>query len=100
MSYEKLDELFNIYLKAINTEIKTNFKNSKQEPPQLIVLLYDDSENIRNFAKENGITVIGLSQLIDIDLDNVEYQISQTDCHPNSKAWDVIVPALVKELNL
>ena len=35
----------------------------------------------------------------DTNLFSEEYQIQFNDVHPNEKAWDLIVPQFIKEMN-
>ena len=99
--YSKRDDiqafnLFSIYMKEINKEIKKHFNNAK-----FVILVYEDYHNYdwSGFEKE-GIIVLKVSDIAKIDVTSPEYTYSQTDAHPNAKAWAVIVPQLAKKLNL
>lgn len=98
-SLENRNKLFTLYLKEIQKEINLKYgKNGKM--PQFIVFLYSGDENINWKEIENlNIKVISSEQLTNIDIDTEEYKASD-NAHPNGKAWQIIVPALVKELNL
>ena len=89
-------ELFCLYLKEINKEIKEHFNNTK-----LVILVYEDyiGQNWEILEKE-GIIIVKVSELIKTEIIQPQYTISLTDIHPNAKAWQTIVPALVKELEL
>ena len=99
-SKQKLEKLFNLYIEEINKEIKSNFKNSQNQPTELIILDWSSNIILPKQLEEQGIRVLHLKELIEINLNDTEYYISKNDCHPNAKAWEVIAPALVKELNL
>ncbi len=92
-----LNKLFLLYLKEMNKLIKEKYPNA-----EFITLVYYDNENSQNVwteAKKMGIKVIKVSDIVDVNIDEDEYKIPN-DFHPNAKAWEVIVPALAKELNL
>ena len=48
--------------------------------------------------KDNGFLIYDLKEEIKVDLTDKEYLLP--DLHPNKKAWETIVPKLVKDLNL
>lgn len=98
-SQESKSKLFMLYLKEIQKEINTKFgKNGKT--PEFIILIYPQDESINWKEIENlNIKVISAEQLTSVDLDTEEYKASD-NAHPGAKAWQVIVPALVKELGL
>ena len=91
-------DTFIIYMKEINKEIQSKI-NCKKKKPQFIILVYeeDGTENW-NTLKQDNIIIVKMKEDLNIDIDKKEYKL--LDNHPNSKAWQVIVPALVKELNL
>ncbi len=95
-------KLFNLYVKELNREIKKQFKNNNKET-KLVLLIYRNDNNLieQGFdeLKQNGIIVIDIKNLVKEDLTNLEYTTNDK-FHPNAKAWQVIVPALAKELNL
>ena len=71
-----------------------------------VILFYNCSESKSDFdielmkqLQEKGFIVLNTKDLTNIAL-GLEYQISEQDGHPNAKAWELIVPNLVKELNL
>lgn len=45
-----------------------------------------------------GFIVIDRKNLVYFEDNDEKYRLSKTDIHPNEKAWDVIVPELVKYL--
>ena len=96
---EKTFNLIKLYLIQINESINKNFKNH-DESTKFVVLVYDDVDNFnwKELEKEN-IIVVHAQKIVGIDLTSEEYNIADK-VHPNEKAWEIIVPALVKELNL
>lgn len=97
---EKTDKesfnLFIIYMKEINQQIKKHFPNAK-----LVILIHEDDMgyNWSELEKE-GIIVIFNSQIANIDVLSPEYTRSNIDIHPNAKAWEIIVPKIVDYLEL
>ena len=89
-------KLFCLYMKEINKEIKENFNNTK-----FVILVYEDyiGQNWQLLEKE-GVIIIKVKDLIKTEIIQPQYTISETDIHPNAKAWETIVPELIKELNL
>lgn len=101
-NYEKDFELIEaLFLKA-NSLIKKKFPGCK-----FVILLYQDYDEPWFYEpehwqklKENGIIIMDSMKIT-----NSKYLFSNEiytlpDMHPNEHAWDVITPALVKELNL
>lgn len=98
-----------------NRELKNLVPNAK-----FIIVLYDEkysdlytldqikfSNDIINhkiwneIEKEEKIPVIHTKELTGVEFDN-NYKLEEdiSDWHPNEKAWDLIVPALIKKYNL
>ena len=84
--------------------IKKNFPNTK-----FVILDFPDvsvfsekkevlSDDIIKYLESIGIIYINVEDLIGHKITD-EYRLSDKD-HPNEKAWDEIIPALVKKLNL
>ena len=96
---EKAFKLIKLYFKQIKKIIDKDYKNY-DEPTKLIILIYvvDDGYNWKELEEEN-IKIINLKSILNVNLRDAEYTIDDAG-HPNAKAWEVIVPALVKELNL
>ena len=79
-----------------NKLIKELFPNA-----QFIIFVYEGDNYIKPIQKElenNGISIIYLSNLSDIDFSQDKYKVDGQ--HPNGKAWNIIVPLLAKKLNL
>ena len=91
--YKNNSLLFNLYMREINQKIKSDFKKAK-----FVIFVYEDDNTLDwEKLKKEGIIVIQRSDL-NLDLEDSKYKVS--DGHPSAKAWQVIVPALAKELNL
>lgn len=93
-------EKSNFFLKHM-LQIKENtdkhWKNSK-----FIILAYEtNSPTIRYLQpdlEKAGFTVIYRSEIAPFDEHSAEYCVSETDNHPNPKAWETIVPKLMEEI--
>lgn len=96
---DKAFKLIKLYFKKINSIINKNF-NNYNEKTKLVIFIYGDEDNFNwDELKKDGIIIIKLKDISDINFQTEEYTISD-NIHPNAKAWEVIVPALVKELKL
>ncbi len=92
--YKNQNKLYELYIKEIKKEIENKFPGTK-----FIILTYEPmEEDIKCHLTDDGIKIIDV-QTFDKKLNTLEYKIPN-DVHPNAKAWQVIVPALAKELNL
>lgn len=97
--YENSFNLVHLYLKEMKKETEKHFKNNNKKP-QFVVLIYDDYIGYPwEQLEEDGIKVLFAEKITQTDLKESKYRIPN-DHHPSSKAWDIIVPALVKELNI
>ena len=85
------------YLKTIRDEIQKIYPHIK-----IVLYVYDNSKAkiYSELLKNDQIIVIGTKDITDIDLYNSEYRISENDSHPNALAWDIVVPAISKKLDL
>ena len=84
------------YLIDSKQEIDKNWKDTK-----FVVLFYRGfvSDFVLNELNRNGIITITSSDFL-IDVKDKKYTLSETDDHPNGLAWDMIVPVIIKKLNL
>ena len=92
----KSNDILMLYIREINKEIKNLYgKNTK-----FVFFIYENSENI-DFSELNkeGIIVLCLKD-IGIEINTSDEKYTFPDGHPNKAAWDIILPALVKKLNL
>lgn len=93
------NDLLNLYFTEIQKEIKRLYPNTKFA----ILVYFEDGTENWNYLLKQGIDVINVQSLIDKDIKDihsVEYIIAPDDIHPNAKAWQVIIPPLVKNLHL
>ncbi len=98
-------------MEEIMNKSKDVYKNAKW-----VILLYppkshvnikrystDDTplmdEDIMETLEEMGYIVLNAEDLTDKPIRNLEYRSIDGD-HPNEKAWDAVVPALIKELGI
>lgn len=91
--------LFSLYLSEISKEVK----NIYGKDIEFIVFIYPDYDPDNKYKwqkiNKNEITILNITKKLDIENNSNAYKIKDDD-HPNAKAWQVIVPALVKELDL
>lgn len=83
--------------------VEESYKKSQEFYPnsKFILLNYSyDSVPKKEQLEKLGISVISLSDLTDINLENVDYWVSEFDHHPNEKAWDLLTPLLMKKTNI
>lgn len=87
-------------LKECKRILNCHYPNAK-----FVVLTYSDNfynnpihKKLWNDLKKDGFILVDVSELMGHNTMNKGYRL--TDNHPSSKAWDEIVPALVKKLNL
>ncbi len=53
-----------------------------------------------NKLEDNKFKVIEIKDIVDVNLLDLKYVQSEEDNHPSKEAWEVVVPALIRELNL
>lgn len=93
------------FMKKMFIESKREI-NKRYPREKFIIIKYENGKNphfcyTTNRWKElekAGFIVIGVNELVGKDLTSKEFRLNND--HPNEKAWDLIVPALVKKLNL
>lgn len=88
------------YFKKANENIKKYWKNT-----QLVILKYPTSDDYKtcnheiwNIIKKEGILVLDVDKLTDVDLRDDKYKVD--GWHPTAEAWDNVLPSLIKELKL
>jgi len=84
------------YFIESKNEAKKHWKNTK-----FIVIIYDkiqQGEYIKSELEKNDIKMIYMKDLTKERLSKRKY--SFPDTHPKEKAWDLLTPLVVKELNL
>ena len=98
-------KLFNAVLNELKNETQKAYKNSK-----FVVLLYPSSGQIDNNdatmedyeiqkLKDEGFIVLDAEKLTDKHIRGLDFRLPDQD-HPDIKAWQAIVPSLIRELNL
>lgn len=96
--YDLHNKYVNAYFMEMNKSLKEIYPNIK-----FVILIYGDKSNFgldMSFLEKNGLIVLQTNEITGVDILSSEYQISDTDLHPNEEAWEIIIPALIKELNL
>ncbi len=99
MNKKKAFNDLKLYIKEINRAIQNKFDNYGS-PSKLVVLVYGDfSDDDWSELNDENIIVIKINNILGFDILDKQYKIND-NMHPNAKAWEVIVPALAKELDL
>lgn len=98
-NYSKNIELFSLIMNESLKKAKEHYPNVK-----FVILIYDNNLNPKENVmfkslKKQGFIILKTSDLVKVNLNDPIYHFYK-DPHPNEKAWDVIVPGLVKKLNL
>ena len=98
-SEKEISELFALYVREVTKEVKKIYGEDAQF---IIVDTCGKGKSDKYLDEVNlgGAKLIKMDDITNIDLNSPLYHISARDPHPNRKAWDVLVPALVKELEL
>lgn len=95
-------------LDSLHLHFKTAAEMTQKKWPnaKFIILTYRNYSHFqsvqlarvwRALADENGVIVLDAGLLSGVDLSAKEF-VADPHFHPNGKAWDVVVPPLVKEL--
>lgn len=100
-SYDKNFDFMKLHFLKAQKLAKEKFPNSK-----IVILKYEENPDSWyynterwNELEKQGFIIIGSYELTGKHLYENEYRI-KNDVHPNEKAWDLLVPKLVKKLNL
>ena len=96
-NFDKAFDLFVLYMAEIRKTINEQFGKDTQFT---VLVVKDKGTEPWDKVEKLGINVININEILGFNVSSREYAISDTNGHPNKKAWEVIVPALVKELNL
>ncbi|MBQ2644629.1 hypothetical protein IJG14_03540 [bacterium] len=92
--------MFLKYITEMKKQVNKNYPKAK-----FIFVIYDINEpyHILKFTQQRiqqiknlGIDVIILDEVFGNKLYTLEYQRSEVDKHPNAKAWQLIVPEIIK----
>lgn len=88
-------------LSAMFLQMKNGLE-TKINDVQFSIFVFNGDRHIKEIENElvaNGIKVVYLSELSDINFEDEKYRL-EDDFHPNGLAWKIITPLLIKELNL
>ena len=77
-------------------EMQKHWKNTKYVV--VFYTAYPNDNYLKEKLKENDFIVIDADELAEKNLRDDKYM--RPDYHPTGKAWDVIVPKLIKELGI
>lgn len=99
--YKKYQNYFYLMMKESNNLVKKHYPNAK-----FVILLYRkearmfiDEPSLRKKLENEGIKIVDSDELTPrLELDKPLYRLQ--DNHPSKYAWALIVPKLVKRLNL
>lgn len=95
---KEMFDIFTLYIKEIHREIQSNFHFNNKKT-KFVILVYDEEAiDDWNILKRDDIIVIRIKEDLNINISDKKYKL--LDNHPNAKAWQDIVPALVKKLDL
>ncbi len=91
----KNQDILTAYFKETLKEFKKYWKNTKY-----YILVYDNEKDmyIEKIEKETDWQVVTLSEIVNIDINNSQYTVSNTDKHPNKRAWDIITKPFLKRI--
>ena len=94
--------LLKLYFLEIKKEMESRWGNDFK----FVILLYEKESYINKIRpifpelEKNGIEIIDINKLSNINFKKKEYQISDNNPHPNEKAWEEITPLVVNKLGL
>lgn len=94
------DKLTNLVLSYF-LETRKNLEKNWNKKFKFVIIFYKDityEDLLSKKLKENGFIVIQTKELIKEDLNSSDFKLE--DNHPNEKAWNLLVPLIVRELNL
>lgn len=84
-----------LYFSEMKLDVKKAFPNAK-----FILFVYDDENYDYDWSilEKEGITVLKLEEMSDIPIASDEKYLYKS--HPNGLAWQIVVPILIKNLNM
>ena len=94
-NYIKNQEILTAFFKETLKEFKKYWKNTKY-----YILVYENEKDsyMENIGQETEWEIINLSEIVNIDIYNPKYTVSNTDKHPNKNAWDLITKPFLKKI--
>lgn len=90
------EEFLKMHLLTAKKYVDENWPGTK-----FIILGYLDTKSLNNIKadlEKAGFIVINRNDIAPFDDFDTKYCLSKTDVHPNEKAWEYIVPALMREI--
>ncbi len=96
--FDNLCKFLSAHFISAKKETEKYWKNTKY-----YILVYCCNEIEKQMLDElnnKGIEVIYVSELTNENILTKKYQISDTDMHPNERAWDLLTPLIAQKLNL
>lgn len=96
--FVRLRKFLSLHFISTKEETEKHWKNTKY-----YILVYCCNEIEKQMLdkfENNGFEVIYVSELTNENILTKKYQISDTDMHPNEKAWDLLTPLIAQKLNL
>ena len=95
------NKIAKIYLLSAKEEFQKNWKNTK-----FVILKYPSGFDDRHLdspifkeLEQEGFIILDARKLVNIDLLDKQYR-AKDGWHPNAKAWEILLPELIKELNI
>ena len=99
-----------LHFKKLQEEIYNHWKNTKFVilfyPYQNDILFspnYDNQkyiDKIKSAFEKNNLLYLDIADIVDVNLDSIKYQISDSNNHPTAEVWDIVVPKLAEKLKL
>ena len=101
-NFVKLEDFWDnevVYIKNMQELISKKFSNGEM-PTKLVILDYEDwgNEDWSQISDIEGIEVIHLKDLADIDVEKLPYIVWEGDDHPSALVWQTIIPKLVERI--
>lgn len=107
IEYEKRGFIESDWFFYVAKFLNQHFSESREEAlnhwnhPKFIVLVYSETGSENWSAIEaSGWTVVKAKDLTTENLNSLKYVISETNDHPSEAAWNLLVPSLVKKLDI
>lgn len=104
MSFDQKFDIFEIYAREIQSSLQKKYPHTKL----VIIVYYPTVDSHGVIAKTDRWSELEKEGIIVIRFDTPEYKFLETqeylsafdNIHPNGKAWDKLVPIIIKKLNL
>lgn len=104
MTYDQKFDIFELYVKELQNSLHKKYPHTKL----VIIVYYPTVDSHGVIAKTDRWSELEKEGIIVIRFDTPEYKFLETqeylsafdNIHPNGKAWDKLVPIIIKKLNL